>query len=204
VQGLPLAFVAISGILASKDTRKKDEWDLVRHSLCTEINCNNKFRTLNRVLSLSLDDLPYYFKSCLSQLSVFPKVCLLNCRRLIQLWIAEGFVDKKEGMTVEEVAQDYLNKLLNGSLLEVPIKTSDGRIKYCRIHDFWLYIITSNLSNHGFTETAIIEHKKWSDKIHHPSIQTSLEAMQQKKVIVSTTIFTYVWGREIFHGCCSR
>ncbi|KAF7849088.1 hypothetical protein BT93_L1254 [Corymbia citriodora subsp. variegata] len=102
--GLPLAMVAISGVLAKKDKRRTDEWELVRHSLGTEIDCNDKHKNLKRVLSLCFNDLPYYLKSCFLLLSLFPE---------------EGFVEKKEGKTPEEVAKDYFMELLNRSLIEV-------------------------------------------------------------------------------------
>ncbi|XP_039169291.1 disease resistance protein RPM1-like [Eucalyptus grandis] len=194
-EGLPLAIVAISGVLVSKDTRKKEVWDLVCRSLRSEINCNDKFRTLKRVLSLSFDDLPYYLKSCFLHLSVFPKGCIIDCGRLIRLWIAEGFVDKKEGMTEEEVAYDYLNELLNRSLIEVAVKANDGRMKYLRIHDFLLDIITSKSSNQGFAETAIEKHQKWPDKVRRLSIQTSLQTMQQKRSL-SQLRSLYMFGVE--------
>ncbi|XP_056173649.1 disease resistance protein RPM1-like [Syzygium oleosum] len=194
-EGLPLAIVAISGVLVSKDTRKKDEWDLVRRSLRTEIDCNDKFKALKRVLSLSFNDLPYYLKSCFLHLSVFPRGYLISCGRLIRLWITEGFVDKKEGMTVEEVAQDYLYELLNRSLIEVAFKPSDGRIQECRIHDFLLDIIISKSSNQGFVETAIEKHDKWPDKVRRLSIQNSLQATQQKRSL-SHLRSLYLFGVE--------
>ncbi|KAK3429806.1 hypothetical protein EUGRSUZ_E01306, partial [Eucalyptus grandis] len=194
-EGLPLAIVAISGVLVSKDMRKKEEWDRVRRGLRTEINCNNKFKTLKRVLSLSLDDLPYYLKSCFLHLSVFPKGCIIDCGKLIRLWIAEGFVDKKEGMKEEEVGQDYLNELLNRSLIEVAVKANDGRMKYCRIHDFLLDIITSQSSNQGFAEIATERHHKLPDKVRRLSIQTSLPAMQKKRSL-SQLRSLYMFGVE--------
>ncbi|XP_039169284.1 disease resistance protein RPM1-like [Eucalyptus grandis] len=136
---------------------------------------------LKRVLSLSFDDLPYYLKSCFLLLSVFPKGYLIKHARLIHLWIAEGFVDKKEGMTVEEVAQDYFNELLNRSLIEMAVETSDRKIKYCRIHDFLLDIIASKSSNQGFAEIAVGKHHKCPDKVRRLSIQNSLQAIQQKR-----------------------
>ncbi|XP_039169294.1 disease resistance protein RPM1-like [Eucalyptus grandis] len=194
-EGLPLAIVAISGVLVSKDRRKKDEWDLVRRSLRTEIDCNDKFKALKRVLSLSFDDLPYYLKSCFLLLSVFPKGYLIKHARLIHLWIAEGFVDKKEGMTVEEVAQDYFNELLNRSLMEMAVETSDRKIKYCRIHDFLLDIIASKSSNQGFAEIAIGKHHKCPDKVRCLSIQNRLQAIQQKRSL-SQLRSLYMFGVE--------
>ncbi|XP_030441291.2 disease resistance protein RPM1-like [Syzygium oleosum] len=196
-EGLPLAIVAISGVLVSKDMRKKDEWDLVRRSLRTEIDCNDKFRTLKRVLSLSFDDLPYYLKSCFLHLSVFPRGYLISCGRLIRIWVAEGFVDEKEGMTVEEVARDYLNELINRSLIEVAVKRRDGRIGYCRVHDFLLDIITSKSSNQGFAETALEKHHKMPDKVRRLSIQNSLQAIQQKRSLSQLrSLHMYMFGVE--------
>ncbi|XP_039169293.1 disease resistance protein RPM1-like [Eucalyptus grandis] len=194
-EGLPLAIVAISGVLVSKDTRKKGDWDLVHRSLRTEIDCNDKFRTLRRVLSLSFDDLPCYLKSCFLHLSVFPRGSLISCGRLIRLWIAEGFVDKKEGMIVEEAAHDCLYELLNRSLIEVAVKTRDGRIRFCRIHDFLLDIITSKSSNQGFAETAMENNHKWPDKVRRLSIQNSMQATQQKRSL-SQLRSLYMFGVE--------
>ncbi|KAF7849690.1 hypothetical protein BT93_L0376 [Corymbia citriodora subsp. variegata] len=194
-KGLPLAIVAISGVLVSKDTRKKDQWDLVRRSLRTEVNCNDKFRTLKRVLLLSFDDLPDHLKSCFLHLSIFPRSYLISCGRLIRLWIAEGFVDQKEGKTLEEVAQDYLYELINRSLIEVAVKRGDGRIEYCRVHDFLLDIITSKSSNQGFAETAIEKHHKWPEKVRRLSIQNSLQALQQKRSL-SQLRSLYMFGVE--------
>ncbi|XP_039168236.1 disease resistance protein RPM1-like [Eucalyptus grandis] len=180
-EGLPLAIVTIAGVLVLKDTRKKDEWDLVLRSLFTEINCNDKFKTLKRVLSLSFDDLPYYLKSCFLHLSVFPKGYIIDCGTIFRLWIAEGFVDKKGGMTVEEVAQEHFSELLNRSLIEVAVTTYDGRMKFCRIHDLLVDIITSKSSNQGFAETAIEKQPNWPDKVRRLSIQNSPQAIQQKR-----------------------
>ncbi|KAL3738646.1 hypothetical protein ACJRO7_020084 [Eucalyptus globulus] len=167
-EGLPLAIVAISGVLVSKDTRKKNEWDLVHRSLRTEIDCNDKFKALKR--------------SCFLHLSVFPRGYLIKRGRLLRLWMAEGFVDKKEGMTEEEVAHSYLNELVSRSLVEMAIKTIDGRIEYCRVHDFLLDIITSKSSTQGFAEIAIEKHHKWPDKVRRLSIQNSLQSIQQKSL----------------------
>ncbi|XP_039169272.1 disease resistance protein RPM1-like [Eucalyptus grandis] len=84
-EGLPLAIVAISGVLATKNKHRIDEWELVRRSVGTEIDCNDKLKNLNRVLSPSFNDLPYYLKSCLSHLSLFPEGCPLKRKRLIRL-----------------------------------------------------------------------------------------------------------------------
>ncbi|XP_039169280.1 disease resistance protein RPM1 [Eucalyptus grandis] len=194
-EGLPLAIVAISGVLASKDRWRIYEWELVRRSLHIEIDCNDKLKNLKRVLSLSFNDLPYYLKSCFLHLSLFPEGCLINRRRLIRLWVAEGFVEKKEGKTLEEVAKDYFVELLNRSLIEVASKRSDGRVKYCRIHDFLRDIITSKSIDQGFAEISKEENHEWPDKVRHLSIQNTLQALQ-KNLSWSRLRSLYTFGIE--------
>ncbi|XP_030474434.2 disease resistance protein RPM1-like [Syzygium oleosum] len=195
-EGLPLAIVAISGVLAAKDIRRIYEWELVRRSLRTEIDCNDKLKNLKRVLMLSFNDLPYYLKSCFLHLSLFPEGHRIKCRRLIRLWVAEGFVERKEGkMTLEEVAEDYFLELLNRSLIEVAARRSDGRVKYCRIHDFLRDIITSKSTDQGFAVIAKEENCEWPDKARRLSIQNTLQA-PQRNWSLSQLRSLYMFGIE--------
>ncbi|KAL7249291.1 hypothetical protein ACSBR1_011442 [Camellia fascicularis] len=118
-EGLPLAIVAISGLLSTKDTSSVEEWDKIYRSLGAELQGNDKLLSMKKILSLSYIDLPYYLKFCFLYLSVFPEDCFIDHWRLIRLWVAEGFVEMKAGMTKEEVAESYLNELINRSLVQV-------------------------------------------------------------------------------------
>ncbi|XP_030517297.2 disease resistance protein RPM1-like [Rhodamnia argentea] len=180
-EGLPLAIVAISGVLAAKDKRRIDEWDVVRRSLRAEIDGNDRLKNLKRVLSLSFGDLPYYLKSCFLHLSVFPEGYLIERRRLIRLWVAEGFVERKEGKTLEEVAEDYFRELLNRSLIQVAETTTDGRFTFCRIHDFQREIITSKSQDQSFATIAKEPTDMWPDKVRRLSLHNSLQAAQQNR-----------------------
>ncbi|XP_028070541.1 disease resistance protein RPM1-like [Camellia sinensis] len=91
-EGLPLAIVAISGLLSTKDKSNVDEWDKINRSLGAELGGNDKFLRMKKILSLSYLDLPYYLKFCFLYLSVFPEDYLIEQGRLIRLWVAEGFV----------------------------------------------------------------------------------------------------------------
>ncbi|KAL7173845.1 hypothetical protein ACSBR2_033160 [Camellia fascicularis] len=139
-EGLPLAIVAISGLLSTKDKSSVDEWDKIYRSLGAELEGNDKLLSMNKILSLSYIDLPYYLKFCFLYLSVFPKDCLIDHWRLIRLWVAEGFVEMKAGMTVEEVAEGYLNELINRSLVQVAEMRSGSMSYICSIIDFELKI----------------------------------------------------------------
>ena len=67
----------------------------------------------------------------------------VNCFRLIHLWIAEGFVKEKQGITLEEVAQDYLNQLIHRSLVQVVEFDVVGKGRFCRVHDMLREVILS-------------------------------------------------------------
>ncbi|KAF8027911.1 hypothetical protein BT93_E0744 [Corymbia citriodora subsp. variegata] len=152
------------------------EWELVRRSLRSEIDCNDRLKNLKSVFSLSFNDLPYYLKSCFLHLSLFPEGHRIKCQKLIRLWVAEGFVEKKEGKTLEEVAKDYFVELLNRSLIEVAAKRSDGRVKYCRIQNILWDIITLKSTDQGFAVIAKEENYEWPDKVCRLSIQNILQA----------------------------
>ncbi|KAL7188101.1 hypothetical protein ACSBR1_038038 [Camellia fascicularis] len=117
-EGWPLAIVAISGLLSVKDQNSVAEWEKTYRSLGAELEGNNRLLGMKKILSLSYIDLPHYLKLCFLYLSVFPEDHLIEHWRLIWLWIAEGFVEVKEGAPIEQVAEGYLNELVNRSLIQ--------------------------------------------------------------------------------------
>ncbi|OWM68496.1 hypothetical protein CDL15_Pgr023461 [Punica granatum] len=180
-EGLPLPIVAISGVLASKDMRRIDEWDLVRRTLRAEIDGNDRLKKINKVLSLSFNDLPYYLKSCFLHLSVFPEGHGIERMRLIRLWVAEGFVETKEGRTLEEVAEGYLKELLNRSLLQVTDTTSDGRVKECRIHHLLQQIAIQKSKDQHFAARVDEQNASWPDKVRRLSIHNRFQSSHKDR-----------------------
>lgn len=181
-EGLPLAIVAISGVLATKRCTVA-EWEAVYRSLGAEMEDNTKLINFKEVLLLSFNDLPYHLKSCFLYLSLFPEYHLIENMRLIRLWIAEGFVEVKEGKTQEEVAEDYLNELLNRSMIQIAGTAKDGTVKTCRIHDLLREIIISNARDQNFVAVAKEQNVTWSDKVRRLAIHnTSPNAQNIKNV----------------------
>ena len=86
---------------------------------------------------------------------MFPEDYSINCFRLIRLWIAEGFVKEKQGITLEEVAQDYLNQLIHRSLVQVARIDFIGRTRSCRVHDMIREVILSRLEELNFRLVSI-------------------------------------------------
>ncbi|CAI0402579.1 unnamed protein product [Linum tenue] len=175
-EGFPLAIVAVSGVIATKDKRRIDELEMVRRCLGAEIDGNNKLKNLKKVLSLSFNDLPYHLKSCFLYLSIFPEDYRIKRMRIIRLWVAEGFMEAKHGKELEDVAEDYLNELLSRSLLQVAEWRSDGRAKTYRIHDLVREIIISKSREQNFAVVAKDKNNiMLPDKIRRLSVHNTLQ-----------------------------
>ncbi|XP_054825392.1 disease resistance protein RPM1-like [Prosopis cineraria] len=197
-EGLPLAIVAVSGVLATKDRRAIDEWDMICRSLGAEIQGNDKLDNLKKVLGLSFSDLPSQLKQCILYLSIFPEAYLIKRMRLIRLWIAEGFIEAKEGRTLEEVAEDYLKELLNRNLIQVAKTTSDGRVKTIRIHALLREILILKSKHQNFA--AIVKEKSaaWPEKTRRLSLHSTLpNGLIQRSVSQLRSLFMFGVAEKI-------
>ncbi|KAK6791053.1 hypothetical protein RDI58_010134 [Solanum bulbocastanum] len=132
-QGLPLTISVIAGHL-SKVARTLEGWKDVARTL-SEIIASNPNKFLG-VLGLSYYHLPNHLKPCFLSMSSFPEDFQVDTRRLIQLWIAQGFIRNFEnGKTLEEVAEHYLEDLISRNLIQARKRRFNGEIKACGVHD---------------------------------------------------------------------
>ncbi|CAL5202272.1 unnamed protein product [Lathyrus oleraceus] len=133
-KGLPLAIVAIGGLLS---TREKNvfEWQRFKENLSLELKKDTHLIGIEKILGLSYDDLPYYLKSCLLYFGIYPEDYEVKSKRVIRQWIAEGFVKEERGKTLEEVAEGYLTELIHRNLVQASSTRIDGKAKACRVHD---------------------------------------------------------------------
>ncbi|KAH7851981.1 hypothetical protein Vadar_019107 [Vaccinium darrowii] len=172
--GLPLAIVAIGGLLSTKGDRL-DEWERIYRGLRAELEGNDKLMSLKRILSLSYFELPYYLKLCFLYLSIFPEDCFFSHWRLIRLWVAEGFVEGKEGMQIEEVAEGYINELINRSLVQVAEMKIDGRLQSYRIHDLWREMVLSKAREQNLVS---INSDNTAEKVRRLTVYNSVGDIQ--------------------------
>ncbi|KAL2551582.1 putative late blight resistance protein-like protein R1B-17 [Forsythia ovata] len=130
--GLPLAVVVIAGVLANME-KKEHLWQKVARNLSLHI-----FQTLdksNQIFELSYKYLPLHLRPCFLYFGAFEEDKDIPVRKLISLWVAEGFVKKEELKSLEDVALGYLMKLIDRSLILVAKRRFDGGVKTCKIHD---------------------------------------------------------------------
>ncbi|PHT83550.1 hypothetical protein T459_11993 [Capsicum annuum] len=145
-QGLPFSITVIAGLLGKVDPTR-DNWKKV------EENLNSFFGTVSEqcetILSLSYRYLPQHLKACFLYIGGFPEDMEISVSKLIRLWIAELFVKPRSNKRLEVVAEEYLQDLIDRSLILAGTRRPDGRMKTCKIHDLLrqLCIRESQLDN---------------------------------------------------------
>lgn len=131
-QGLPLAIVVVAGLL-SKMKMTLEVWEEIAKSVCSIVmeeqgQCQN-------LLSLCYNHLPDHLKACFLYMGHFPEDSKISAKKLIWLWIGEGFIRPRKLESLEEVAENYLEELIGRSLVQVNRRRYDGRFKTCFLHD---------------------------------------------------------------------
>jgi len=140
--GLPLAIVAVSGLLATKE-KSILEWKKVLSGLGGSAMVSDPYiDSVTNILSLSYGDLPYHLKSCFLYFGMFPEDFSIEHGRIIRLWVAEGFVEEKPGMTLEDVGEEYFIELVRRSLVQVD-EVFHGIPLTCHVHDMVRDVILS-------------------------------------------------------------
>ncbi|KAL6339346.1 hypothetical protein AAG906_028075 [Vitis piasezkii] len=170
--GLPLAIVAVGGLLSRKE-KLIPEWKKFSDNLGSELQSNSHLESINTILSLSYHDLPYYLKSCFLYLAIFPEDYTIRCRPLTRLWIAEGFVKAKKDVMLEDVAEEFLTELIHRSLVQVSEVYADGKIKHCHVHDLMREIILTKAEELSFCCLMTGEASSFDGRFRRLSVHNS-------------------------------
>ncbi|XP_058079921.1 putative disease resistance protein RGA3 [Magnolia sinica] len=130
--GVPLAAKTLGSLMRLKTEER--EWLLVRKS---EIwNLPEEDNHILPALKLSYYHLPSHLKQCFAYCSIFPKDYRIEKKKLIQLWMAEGFLQSSDGIKqMEDIGGEYFNNLLWRSFFQDVRKDNDGNIEWCKMHD---------------------------------------------------------------------
>ncbi|CAO2194869.1 unnamed protein product [Urochloa humidicola] len=185
--GLPLAIVA-AGSMMSRKEKTDMEWRCVLENIQKDLNKGDM--GVQQALILSYKDLPHPLKPCFLLLSVIPYDSEISRKKLVRLWIAEGFVQEKNNETLETTAEKYLMELINRSMIEVAVASSSGRVKACRVHDL-LHDLAISLSESG--KFSVICHDRCaSTSVRRISLQTSNVSFskEHKKRLRSVFMFS--------------
>ncbi|KAH9689194.1 hypothetical protein KPL70_015417 [Citrus sinensis] len=130
-KGLPLAAKTIASLLLSKNTEK--EWQNILESEIWELEAIEK--GLLAPLLLSYKELPSKVKRCFSYCAVFLKDYEIRKHKLIELWMAQGYLSEKGAKEMEDIGEEYFNILARRSFFQDFDKGYDGEISTYKMHD---------------------------------------------------------------------
>ncbi|XP_030937643.1 probable disease resistance RPP8-like protein 2 isoform X1 [Quercus lobata] len=123
--GLPQTIIN-KGKLLSEKAATIEEWLRVLNELKGE---TGPWLEISKKVSR---DLPLELKGCLYYFLLFPEDFEIPTRRLITLWVAEGFLRLgRDDKSPEHFAEGYLMELIDRNLVQVTEKKPNGKVRTC-------------------------------------------------------------------------
>jgi len=131
-KGVPLAIRSLGGILRRKSEER--EWIDVLQGDFWKL-CEDKDSILP-VLKLSYHNLSPQQRQCFAYCSLFPKDWEFKKDELIQMWMAQGYLDcSVEGKCMEDVGNHFVNIFLTKSFFQDAILNKAGDVYEFKMHD---------------------------------------------------------------------
>ncbi|KAJ1278874.1 hypothetical protein BS78_04G112500 [Paspalum vaginatum] len=128
---LPLAIKTVGGLLCTKERTFRD-WEEVSRSAAWSVA--GLPEEVHSAIYLSYADLPPHLKQCFLHCSLFPKDEVIKQVDVVQMWIAEGFVqDDGTSTLLEDTGNIYYKELVMRNLLEPDGQYYDQ--SGCTMHD---------------------------------------------------------------------
>ncbi|XP_059462098.1 putative disease resistance RPP13-like protein 3 [Corylus avellana] len=147
--GLPLSIVVLGGFLAF-EKKKYQTWSkLIGSVIWCQANTICK-----DILALIYIHLPLRLKPCFLYFGVYPEGFEIPVRQLIQLWIAERLIQHINNRDPEDVAEEYLDELIDRGLIQVARRRTDGGVKTCHVHDILRDFCISKSAEEKFFEVC--------------------------------------------------
>ncbi|KAI3427784.1 uncharacterized protein J3R85_009213 [Psidium guajava] len=190
-EGLPLAVVA-AGNLLSKKRQNPYEWKKLHDSLGANL------QVMGSILLPSYKDLPSDLRSCFLFFSIFPEDYSIQRQRLIRLWIAEGFVKEVRNATLEEIAEHYLNELVQRNLVHVTVREIDGRVRSCRVLNLVHEFIIAKAEEENFVGSASERSSSSQGRMRRLSAQTDMHTNVELGETLRYVRSAFMFGRGKF------
>ncbi|BAT89348.1 hypothetical protein LR48_Vigan02g262500 [Vigna angularis] len=120
--GLPLALKTMGSLLYNKASL--GEWESIMKSEMWDFSENES--DILPALKLSYLHLPSHLKKCFASCALFPKGCVFDKQCIIQLWMAENFLESPTTKSPKEVGEQYFNDLLSWSFFQQSNKEEEN------------------------------------------------------------------------------
>ncbi|KAK4605443.1 hypothetical protein RGQ29_013484 [Quercus rubra] len=121
--GVPLAIKTLGSLMSLKST--ESEWLFVKESQIWELPEDEN--SILPALRLSYYHLPPHLRQCFAFCCIFPKDHELERDKLIQLWMANGFIPFKESLAPHDVGIIIFNELVRRSFFQDVVEDSPVR-----------------------------------------------------------------------------
>jgi disease resistance protein RPM1 len=107
---------------------------------------------------------------------MFPEDYFIQKNTLVWMWIAEGFVEEKQGVSSFEIGDGYFNELVNRSMIQqAEGDFLDVAACGCQVHDMVLDLIRSISSEENFV-TILGNNNELGDRVRRLSLQNNRTA----------------------------
>ncbi|XP_027119337.2 putative disease resistance protein RGA3 [Coffea arabica] len=164
-QGLPFAASLVGGILRGKGV---EEWHSIQESFSNEVFEKNMALQL---LGLSFNQLPSpSLKKCFAYCSIFAKGSEIEREQVVQLWMAEGYLEPNKGTDMEDMGNKFFNLLLQSSLFQDVKKDVYNNVTCCKMHD----LVHEVLCQVSSSETKRMDETALDDipQVHHLALNS--------------------------------
>uniref|UniRef100_A0A0E0ENJ7 NB-ARC domain-containing protein n=1 Tax=Oryza meridionalis TaxID=40149 RepID=A0A0E0ENJ7_9ORYZ len=161
-RGLPLALKTMGGLMSSKQL--VSEWETIAES-SIGVRVQSKSDVLD-ILNLSYRHLPSEMKQCFAFCAVFPKGCDMEKDKLIQLWIANGFVQEDGNVDLIHKGEFIFHDLVWRSFLQ-DVETKkrhyycDDSVVFCKMNDL-MHDLARDVTYQCASTTKELSHEKES------------------------------------------
>ncbi|GLU14949.1 hypothetical protein SLE2022_314860 [Rubroshorea leprosula] len=129
--GLPLIANVLGGTMC--DSVGIDGWLFLKDRIVWDSEYGDD--QILSILKLSFYHLSSHLKKCFSYCSIFPNDFDIEKDDLVQLWMAQGFLNPSSQETMEDIGNKYFNDLLCNSLFQDVKRDKYGNIQTCKMHD---------------------------------------------------------------------
>ncbi|XP_030964969.1 putative disease resistance RPP13-like protein 3 [Quercus lobata] len=144
--GFPAAILLLGGLLS---TIQLSEWAEVINHVAGEDQS-----TPSNIVDWSYHKLPCVLKPCFLYLTIFPKAYEIPIRRLLHLWLAEGFVPISSEANDVNVAKKYFDELVRRNMIEIQRWKPDGTPKTCLMPCYLYDVYLPKAEDIGFLHVS--------------------------------------------------